>query len=216
MLVKDRMTPNPIVLRSTSDPLAGVAICKSGGFCRLPIVDEDDRLVGIVTKSDLELFLAKAPSPGVIKRQHSVSQMMSTPVISVPPDSPLEEAARLMLEHGISGLPVIDKKGRPIGIITQTDIFAQLAETLGANTTAFRVTVRVPNRPGEYAKLAGRIAETGGNICSIISHHADEPRWMDLTLRVEDAGREELLAAIQSDSGISVRHIWDPAEEGAE
>jgi acetoin utilization protein AcuB len=210
------MTPNPIVLRSNSDPLAGVAICKSGGFCRLPIVDEDDKLVGIVTKSDLELFLAKAPSPGVIKRQHRVEQVMSTPVISVPPDYPLEEAARLMLEHGISGLPVIDRKGRPVGIITQTDIFAQLAETLGANTDALRVTVRVPNRAGEYAKLAGRIAGTRGNISSIISHHAGEPDRMDLTLRVEDVKPGDLLEAIRADPGISVLHVWDPSQEEAE
>ena len=170
MLVRDRMTPNPITLRPGSDPLAGVAICKSGGFCHLPVVDEAGRLVGMVTEDELKHFLATAPSPGVLQRQHRVEQVMKSPVVSVPPDYPLEEAARLMIHHNLSGLPVADETGRLVGIITRSDIFAQFAEALGADTAAIRVTVRVPNRPGELAKLAGRIAQAGGNICSVVSH----------------------------------------------
>lgn len=214
MLVKDRMTPDPIVLRAKSDPLAGVAICKSGGFCRLPVVDDEGKLVGIVTENDLQKFLAKAPSPGVIKRQHRVEQMMQTPVVSVSPDYPLEEAALLMIKHSIGGLPVVDAEGYPIGIITQSDIFAQFTDTLGANTNTLRITVRVPNRPGEFAKLSGRIAETGGNIVSLVSHRATDRAWLDLTLRVEGVERGVLLEAIRADDGISVRHVWDPAARG--
>ncbi len=210
MLVKNRMTPNPIVVRAKSDPLAGVAICKSGGFCRLPVVDDEGRLVGMVTESDLRLFLSTAPSPGVMKRQHRMEQVMRSPVTSVPPDCPLEEAARLMLQHDIGGLPVVDEEGRPVGIITRSDIFAQFAEALGADTSSLRVTVRVPDRPRELAKLAGRIAQVEGNICSVVSHRAGQTGRMDLTLRVEGAEREALLGVVCADPALEVLHVWEP------
>lgn len=214
MLVRDRMTPNPITLRPGSDPLAGLAICKSGGFCHLPVVDEAGRLVGMVTEDELRHFLATAPSPGVLQRQHRVEQVMKSPVISVLPDYPLEEAARLMIHHDLSGLPVVDETGRLVGIITRSDIFAQFAEALGADTTAIRVTVRVPNRPGELARLAGRIAQVGGNICSVVSHSPGATGRMDLTLRVEGVEREALLAAVQADPEVEVRHVWERGVEG--
>lgn len=214
MLVRDRMTPNPITLRPGSDPLAGLAICKSGGFCHLPVVDEAGRLVGMVTEDELRHFLATAPSPGVLQRQHRVEQVMKSPVISVLPDYPLEEAARLMIHHDLSGLPVVDETGRLVGIITRSDIFAQFAEALGADTLAIRVTVRVPNRPGELARLAGRIAQVGGNICSVVSHSPGATGRMDLTLRVEGVEREALLAAVQADPEVEVRHVWERGVEG--
>ncbi len=214
MLVRDRMTPNPITLRPSSDPLAGVAICKSGGFCHLPVVDENGRLVGMVTEDELKHFLATAPPPGVLQRQHRVEQVMRPPAVTVSPDYPLEEAARLMIHHNLSGLPVVDETGRLIGIITRSDIFAQFAEALGADTAAIRVTVRVPNRPGELAKLAGRIAEVGGNICSVVSHSPGHKGQMDLTLRVEGVDRETLLGAIRADPTVEVRHVWERGVEG--
>ncbi len=77
MFVRDCMTRNPIVVRPGSDPLAGIALFNSGGFRHLPVVDAQDRLVGIVARSDLEMFLSKARSPGVIKRQHRMEQVMT-------------------------------------------------------------------------------------------------------------------------------------------
>lgn len=213
MLVRERMTPNPITLRPGSDPLAGLAICKSGGFCHLPVVDDAGRLVGMVTEDELKLFLATAPSPGVLQRQHRVEQVMRAPAVTVPPDYPLEEAARLMIRHDLSGLPVVDETGRLVGIITRSDIFAQFAQALGADTAAIRVTVRVPDRPGELAKLAGRIAEAGGNICSVVSHSPGCSGRMDLTLRVERLDREALLSAIRADPEVEILHVW---ERGAE
>ena len=96
MFVQDCMTHDPVTVRPESDPLAAVALLKCGGFRRLPVVDEDDKLIGIVTRNDLEVFLSRAGSPGVLKRQHRVEQVMNRKVITVPPDCPLEEAANLM------------------------------------------------------------------------------------------------------------------------
>lgn len=213
MLVRDCMTQNPITLRPSSDPLAGLAICKSGGFCHLPVVDDEGRLVGMITEEEIRHFLATAPPPSVMQRQHRVEQVMRPPVATVPPDYPLEEAARLMVRHNLSGLPVVAPDGRLVGIVTRSDIFACFAEALGADTLAIRVTVRVPDRPGELAKLAGRVAAVGGNICSVVSHAPGRSGWMDLTLRVEGVGRDTLLEALRADPEVEVLHVWERAPE---
>ena len=62
------MTRNPITLRLDSDPLVGIALCKAGRFYQLPVVEEGGCMVGGVSRNDLQCFLAKKDSPGVMKR----------------------------------------------------------------------------------------------------------------------------------------------------
>ena len=117
MLVRNCMTANPIRVHPESDPLAALGLCKSARIRRLPVVDAEDQVIGLVTRNMLEQFLAKAPSPGVMKRQHSVEQVMVSPALTVSSEYPLEEAARLMVVHKIGSLPVVDQ-GKLIGIIS--------------------------------------------------------------------------------------------------
>ncbi len=207
MFVRDCMTRDPVTIRPDGDPLAGVALLKCGDFRRLPVVDAEGRLVGIVTHTDLETFLSKAKSPGVLKRQHRVDQVMSREVVTVTPDCPLEEAASLMMEHKIGSLPVMEA-GRIAGIITETDIFKQLATVLGGGTGSLRLTVQVPHVPGQLAELAGRIAQVSGNISSVVAYRSDRPERVNITLRVEGADRETVLRAISGQAEMEVLHVW--------
>ncbi len=168
MLVQDCMTRNPISIRPESDPVAAIGLLKAGGFRHLPVLDETGKLVGIVDRTDMETFFAKAGSPGVMKRNHRVDQLMQRNVISVAPTCPLEEAASLMVQHKIGSLPVLEDD-RLVGIITETDIFSRFAAILGGGTSSLRLTVQVDNRPGQLAEVAGRIAGVNGNITSIVA-----------------------------------------------
>jgi acetoin utilization protein AcuB len=202
------MTRNPVTVRPDSDPLAAVSLLKCGDFRRLPVVDAVGKLVGIVAHNDLEVFLSRAESPGVIKRQHRVDQVMSREVMMVSPDCPLEEAASLMVENKIGSLPVIEDE-RVVGIITETDIFRQFAAVLGGKTDSLRLTVQVPNVPGQLAELAGRIAQVGGNISSVVAYDTDQPDRINITLRVEGSEQETVLEAISSQFRLDVLHVWD-------
>ena len=205
MLVRDRMTPDPTTVRPNSDPMAAQMLLRYGKFRRLPVVDESEQVVGIVTDSDLELFLATVPSPGVVKRQHRVDQMMTTPVITVSPDYPLEEAAQLMLKHKIGGLPVVEE-GQLVGVITRDDILAQLVEALGGETSSFRITVQVFDRPGQLAQVATKIAELKCNIASVISARAGDR--LNLTMRIQGTECEACVTAIQNLGEIEVIQVW--------
>jgi acetoin utilization protein AcuB len=184
-----------------------MALIKSCGFRHLPVVDTDGTLVGIVDRADLELFLSQAASPGVMKRQHRMDQVMTREVVRVPPDCPLEEAATLMVKHKIGSLPVVDA-GQVIGIITETDIFKQFAAVLGGGSDSVRLTVQVADVPGQLARLAGCIAQVNGNICSVVAYAAAQPERINFTLRVEGADQETVLGAVSRLAGLDVLHAW--------
>ena len=210
MLVRDCMTPNPIRVHPESDPLAALGLCKSAHFRRLPVVDAEDHVVGLVTRNMLEQFLARAPSPGVMKRQHAIEQVMVSPALTVSPDYPLEEAARMMVNHKIGSLPVLDQ-GKLIGIITETDIFKQFVEILGGQTEALRLTIEVPDSPGELAKVVNVIAELRGNICSVILTPGVQALTRSVTLWIQDVQRDTLAGVIQALPGVRLVRVWSAA-----
>jgi acetoin utilization protein AcuB len=211
MLVRDCMTHDPVTIKPESDPLAAIALLKCGDFRRLPVVDGEGRLVGIVARNDLEVFLSQARSPGIMKRRHRVDQVMSRSVTTVSPDCPLEEAAILMVEHKIGSLPV-EEDGRVVGIITETDIFQQFAAVLGGGTNSLRLTVQVPDVPGQLAELSSRIAQVGGNISSVVAYQAAQPERVNITLRIEGADRKTVLDTVSSQFRLDVLHVWDGIE----
>jgi acetoin utilization protein AcuB len=207
MLVRECMTPQPIKVHPESDPLAALGLCKSARIRRLPVVDAEDHVLGVVTRNMLEQFLAKAPSPGVMKRQHSIEQVMVSPALSVAPDYPLEEAARLMVIHKIGSLPVVEE-GKLIGIITETDIFKQFVEILGGQTAASRLTVRVPDTPGSLAKVVNAVAALRGNIRSVVLTPCADCAARSATLWIEEIDSDALATAIQNIPDVQLIRIW--------
>jgi acetoin utilization protein AcuB len=125
MLVRDLMTAKPI----TVDPETPMLEARQRMIeqrIRHLIVVEDDRVVGIVTDRDIRLNL---PSPATslsvweinfLLAKLTVRGVMTASVLMVEPDRPLGEAARIMVEHKIGALPVVDG-GRLVGIITESD-----------------------------------------------------------------------------------------------
>ena len=112
-----------------------------------------------------------------------------------------------MVERKIGSLPVVEA-GKVVGIITETDIFRLFAAVLGGGTGSLRLTVQVDDTPGQLAGLAGRIARVQGNICSVVAHDAGQAHRINITLRVEGAGREAVLAAVAGVPGLEVLHAW--------
>jgi acetoin utilization protein AcuB len=213
MLVRDCMTPNPTTVRMDSDPMAAQTLMRYGKLRRLPVLDENDCLVGIVTTSDLNLFFSTAPSPGVAKRQYRVDQVMTSPVVTVSPDYPLEEAAELMRQTRVTGLPVVEGE-KLVGIITAGDILALLVESMGGHISAsLRVTVQVLDLPGQLARVANKLADLNCNICSMLSVPAGE--HVKLTMRLRGVDHAAVLQAIQELEDVMVVHMWEHPETDA-
>ena len=211
MLVRECMTSNPIKVHPESDPLAALGLCKSARIRRLPVVDAENHVVGIVTRTMLEQFLAKAPSPGGMKRQHSIEQVMVSPALTVSPDYPLEEAARLMVSHKIGSLPVVDEV-QLIGIITETDIFKQFVVILGGQTRAVRLTVEVQDMPGEFAKVVNVVAALRGNLLSAILTPGVKPQTRSVTLWIQDIDGDTLARVIDAIPDVELVRLWSEPE----
>jgi acetoin utilization protein AcuB len=96
----------------------------------------------------------------------TVKEVMTREVITVTEDTPIEEAARIMADNKIGGLPVV-KKTRVVGIITETDLFKLFLELMGAREHGIRATALIEDKPGMLAKITTAIAEAGGSFIAI-------------------------------------------------
>ena len=120
---------------------------------RTPVV-KDGKMVGIVSDKDL---LNASPSPATslsvwemnyLLSKITVRDVMTKKVLTVTEDTPIEEAARIMADNKIGGLPVM-RNDHVVGIITETDLFKIFLELMGAREPGVRGTVLVLDKPGE-------------------------------------------------------------------
>ncbi len=169
MLVREWMTPDPVTIGPDTPVLEAIKLLKEKGFRRLPIV-EGGRLVGIVTDKDLkDAMPSKATTLSVWELNYllsklTVSEVMAKPVITVQADEPLEEAALLMEEYKVGGLPVLEGD-RLVGMITITDVLRAFIEVMGMKEGGVRITFDVPDRPGALAQAAQAVPPA--NIVSV-------------------------------------------------
>jgi len=134
VLVKDWMTSNVVTTRRNTSISSAHQIMRENKIRRLPVV-EDGKLVGIITIGDVrEASPSDATTLSIwelnyLWAQLTVEKIMTRNVMSVKVDTPIIDAAELMLEHKVSGLPVVDEDGSLVGVITESDIFRMLVRS---------------------------------------------------------------------------------------
>ena len=115
--VQEVMTSNPTTVRPDTPATEAARIMKQEDTGIVPIAD-GDRLAGVITDRDLTLrILAEGGSPDT-----GVGELASRDLVTVDPQQSLEEAARLMAEHQVRRLPVVEEDGRLVGILSQKDV----------------------------------------------------------------------------------------------
>jgi len=133
-VVADIMKPNPVTVTPRNAIRTAINLMREGGYRRLPVVDRG-RLVGIITDRDLR---RAANSPFVVREQWydnfildhiEVGSCMTPNPLTIEPTVPIADAARIMRNHKIGGLPVVTD-GQLVGIVTETDLLDFLIELL--------------------------------------------------------------------------------------
>ena len=201
MLIRDRMTRDPITISPDTSFPEAFKLLREKRFRHLPVVDQKGKLVGIVAQTDLlHASPSSATTLSVFEMNYllanlHVSEVMSSPPITVSEDVPLEEAAKILVDKKIGCLPVI-RDGKLIGMITETDFFETFVEILGGEEASLRVTVKVPDIRGELARVAGLIAGLGGNICSVARFRGEDPDHCFITFRLEGVEEEDLISKL--------------------
>ncbi len=202
MLVGERMKKQVITVTKDIPIQEALAMMKRDKFRRLPVVDDRGKLVGIVTESDL---LNASPSDATslsvweinyLLSKITVEKVMTTRVITVTEDTPIEEAARIMSDNKIGGLPVC-RNGEVIGIITETDLFKIFLELLGARTPGIRLTALVKEAPGKLHDMTKAIDELDGNIIALGTFMGETPGNRTVTIKVAGVAKEALVKALE-------------------
>ncbi|MBN1876321.1 MAG: CBS domain-containing protein [Anaerolineae bacterium] len=202
MLVKDRMTKRLISISPDTPVAEALSFMRQNSIRRLPVLNKRGRLVGIVTEKEL---LHASPSPattlsiyeiGYLLSKLKVEEIMTRDLVTVSPEAPLEEAARLMADNKVAGLPVMDGKDL-VGIITETDIFKVFLEMMGARESGIRLTLKVPNQPGVLSRIAAAISAEGGDIISLGTFFEDERKIGTLVIKVSGVDKNVLIQAME-------------------
>jgi acetoin utilization protein AcuB len=203
MLVGERMTRNPVTVTEETSIDDALHVMRERKVRRLPVLDSSGKMVGIVSDRDL---LHAAPSPATslsvyelhyLLSKLTIKRVMTSPVITVSPGTPVEEAARTMVDNRIGGLPVMEG-GKLVGIITETDIFKILLELLGARVSGLRLTLGVHEGKGVLAKVTAAVTEHGGNIVSLVTYTGKTESERLITLKIVGADPGKLLPALQA------------------
>jgi len=213
MLVEKRMKPDPVTVTPHDSFRHAMTLIRQKGIRHLPVVDEG-HLVGIVTDRDIR---QASPSPATSLEVHElhyllervkIHEIMTKKVVTVTPETPIEEAARLMLTHKIGGLPVI-KDGRLVGILTETDILRAFMELTGIQQEHTRLEMVLEDRPGAFLEVCRLIQEQGGDIISVVTakatHHEKETKV--LVFRLEGVQVDLLVARLEAEGHTVVSAI---------
>ena len=123
MLVRDRMSTHPVTIRSDADYKAALMLMQEHALHHVPVLDGAMKLVGIVAERDLLLAATRHLQAAI-----DVADVMHWTVTTARPEMPIAEAATLMIDQRIGGLPVVDGDEHVIGVITETDIFRAFVE----------------------------------------------------------------------------------------
>lgn len=212
MFVGERMS-HPIISIAPDMPVHdALDMFKRERIRRAPVVKEG-KLVGIVSDKDL---LNASPSPAsslsvwemnYLLSKITVSEVMTKNVLTVSEDTPIEEAARIMADNKIGGLPVM-RDGHVVGIITETDLFKIFLEFMGAREKGVRITALLEDQPGQLAKITNAISGAGGNFISFGQFTGEDPSNRLVTFKVKGVDKKAAKEAIMN----IAKEVWDVRE----
>jgi acetoin utilization protein AcuB len=204
MLVKDYMTRHPLMADAGMSIVEAERYMGENNIRHLPIVGDGKRLTGLVTRQRLLVDPGRLGSLDVWEIARylsglSVKDVMikAKDVVTTEQQATIEDAARLMIAKKIGCLPVLED-GIVVGIITETDLLAHLTTLLGGGVAGVRVTIRVPDRLGEFAKVTSAIASRGWGIYASGGAPAPkDPNYWDLVVKVRNVPKNELVSVLE-------------------
>lgn len=198
MLVKNWMS-TPVITVNVDDYMQhAIKLLSDRSIRMLPVLKKGE-LAGIVTDRDLKRASASDASSQEI---HALSYLLSTvkiknimtkTPITVPPDYTVEETALVLLEHKISGVPVVDSTGEIVGIITQSDIFRVMISLTGVGKKGIQFAFDVEDRPGTVKEVTDIIRGSGGRIVNVLTSYDMAPAgYRKVYIRAYQVDRKKL------------------------
>ena len=209
MFVKSEMSEYPLTILPEESISNAHKFMSQHKIRHLPVVTSNAKMVGLITEDDL---LKAEPSGATtlsvweihgLLLKVKVKEVMVKNVITTSEDTPIEEAAQLMLDKKIGCLPVI-RENKLVGIITESDIFLTFMKLFGAREKGVRITLECPYRSGELAKITKAIAGLGGILVSCGTIHLEDINKGRIILKVRNVDHKLLTDALSEIEEIDI------------
>lgn len=198
MLIRDWMASDVMTVDENTSMMKALHLMKENNIRRLPVMSRGS-LVGIISDRDLkEASPSKATTLDVhelyyLLAEIKVKEIMTKDPFTIYADETVERAAVIMLEHKVSGLPVINKQKELVGLITQSDVFRAFVNITGIYKGGTQFAFSLDDLPGSIKEVADTIREYGGRIVSILSStDMALEGTRNVYIRIRDMNPEEL------------------------
>jgi acetoin utilization protein AcuB len=174
--IRERIQRNPVTISPDATFFGAWNLMRQKGIRHLPVVDKNSRVVGIVTDRDIR---QAAPSTANAMSVHELNYLLGmlkvsgfmTPkekLITITPDTLVEEAIQLMHDHKIGCLPVLEEK-KLYGIFTETDALDLLVDIFGLKQKGTRLTISLEDKPGTMLGILEILKKHNVNVISLVS-----------------------------------------------
>ncbi len=216
MLVKDCMTRHPVMIAPETPAAEAQQIMAENNVRHLPVVGDGKKLLGLITRTRLALKPDLVASLDVWEITRYISHLTvdkvmlpADKVLTVDSQRTVERAARIMSDHKIGCLPVIDD-GIVVGIISEVDLLRSYQDMLGLPAEGVRVTMRMPNKEGQFAKITSVVSKQGWGIMGIGSFPTPRHEgFYDVVLKIPNVTKEEVSAILSQVDGQEIVDIRD-------
>ena len=174
--MRERIRKNPVTINPSASFFQAQNLIQEKGVRHLPVVYKNNRLLGIVTESDIrkagpsDVDILKAKEAGYLLRKLKVSTFMTPKekLVTITPDALIEEAIQLMYDYKIGCLPVVEGE-KLYGIFTETDAMGHFVDILGLKQQGTRLTIAVEDKPGMLSGILQIFKKHNVNVISIVS-----------------------------------------------
>jgi len=193
MLIENWMTKDVVTATPETSMMKAARLMKERDISRLPVVDEKGVLLGLVSDRDIK---EASPSKATTLDMHELyyllaeiklKDIMTRTVMTIGPGETIEQAAALMLEHKIGGLPVVDEQRRVVGVVTHSDIFKVLVRITGVMEGGIQIGLRLPNEPGGLVPVLDFLKDNDARLMSLLtSCEPAEVGTREVYIRIRD------------------------------
>ncbi|HKK34656.1 MAG TPA: CBS and ACT domain-containing protein [Desulfomicrobiaceae bacterium] len=200
MLVNNWMTEGSINLGMETTIIDAAEILRRNNIRQLPVIDSSGKLAGILSDRDIRDAMPSKFLPGGTREGQEnnlatlkVKDVMTIDPWTILPDSTVEQAAEQLNKHRIGGLPVQDRDGNLLGIITEVDILNYLCKTTGMDNKSIQFVFKLPDTPGAAIDLLGCLAGEDVRLTSVLSSYEDaEIGFRHVSIRVQNTGKHTM------------------------
>ena len=191
MPVQNWMTTDVVSVGPDTSLLKVGKLMKDHHIRRIPVVDDNGQVVGIISDRDVrDASPSKATTLDMYEMHYLLAELkakniMTAKPITVKPTDTVEQAALIMLDNKVGGLPVVDDNGKLVGIISDHDVFKALVDITGARMGGLQFAIELPDQPGTARPLFDLLRAHNARLLSVLTvSNADGNR--PLFIRVRD------------------------------